>query len=71
MAAPKIGTLVRHPSRPEWGQGRVDEELGTHVMVTFDDLGKVLVNTEAIALEIVLQPETTNAGTSDGGAPRG
>jgi Protein of unknown function (DUF3553) len=50
------GTIVRHPSQPNWGLGQVQSVIGERVTVNFEDQGKVLINTAVIELEIV-EPE--------------
>ncbi len=45
------GQWVRHPSRPDWGPGQVQSALGHRVTVNFEHAGKVLVNTQVVALE--------------------
>ena len=47
------GTLVRHPSQPDWGLGQVQSVIGTRVTVNFEDRGKVLINSAAITLDVV------------------
>ena len=47
------GTLVRHPGQPDWGLGQVQSAIGPRVTVNFEDRGKVLINTSAVALEVV------------------
>jgi FKBP-type peptidyl-prolyl cis-trans isomerase 2 len=45
------GQRVRHPERPEWGEGQVQSVVGDRVTVNFEHAGKVLVNTAVVALE--------------------
>lgn len=45
------GQRVRHPDRPEWGEGQVQSVIGTRVTVNFENAGKVLVNVAVVALE--------------------
>lgn len=47
------GQRVRHPAHPDWGVGQVQSVVGKRVTVNFAHAGKVLVNTAAVALEIV------------------
>jgi hypothetical protein len=47
------GQLVRHPHRPDWGDGQVQSVIGARVTVNFEHAGKVLVNTAVIGLEII------------------
>ncbi len=45
------GQWVRHPSQPAWGRGQVQSVVGARVTVNFEHAGKVLVNTQVVALE--------------------
>jgi hypothetical protein len=47
------GTMVRHPTEPDWGMGQVQSVIGERVTVNFEDRGKVLINAAVIELEIV------------------
>ena len=44
---------MRHPGRPDWGDGQVQSVVGARVTVNFANAGKVLVNTSVVALEII------------------
>lgn len=45
------GQWVRHPGRPDWGDGQVQSVVGARVTVNFEHAGKVLVNAGVVALE--------------------
>ena len=45
------GDYVRHPSQPDWGLGQVQSAIGNRVTVMFEHAGKVLVDTDHVALE--------------------
>lgn len=45
------GTWVRHPDRPDWGDGQVQSVIGARVTVNFENAGKLLINTDLIVLE--------------------
>jgi hypothetical protein len=45
------GQWVRHPDRPDWGDGQVQSVAGERVTVNFENAGKVLVNARLIALQ--------------------
>ena len=45
------GDYVRHPQRPDWGLGQVQTAIGNRVTVMFEHAGKVLVDTDVVALE--------------------
>jgi hypothetical protein len=45
------GQRVRHPDRPEWGEGQVQSVVGSRVTVNFEHAGKVLVNVAVVPLE--------------------
>jgi len=47
------GTLVRHPTQPDWGIGQVQSVIGERVTVNFEDRGKVLINAAVVELEVV------------------
>jgi Protein of unknown function (DUF3553) len=54
MRAPnEPGQWVRHPGQPDWGLGQVQSAIGARVTVNFEHAGKVLVNTDVVALEPV------------------
>jgi len=50
------GVYVRHPRKPEWGLGQVQSAIGNRVTVTFENAGKVLVDTDTVALDRVAAP---------------
>ncbi|MDO9499514.1 DUF3553 domain-containing protein [Falsiroseomonas sp.] len=41
---------VRHPDCPQWGVGQVQSVVGDRVTVNFENLGKVMIRTEHVAL---------------------
>ena len=47
------GVFVRHPERPDWGLGQVQSAIGNRVTVNFENAGKRLINSDAVALEVV------------------
>lgn len=47
------GMLVRHPERPDWGRGQVQSVVGARITVNFENAGKLLINGEVVALEMV------------------
>lgn len=47
------GQRVRHPDRPEWGEGQVQSVVGSRVTVNFEHAGKLLVNVAVVPLEPV------------------
>lgn len=47
------GTMVRHPTQPDWGLGQVQSVIGTRVTVNFENEGKVLINSAAVTLDVV------------------
>ena len=46
------GQFVRHPTQPDWGLGQVQSVVETRVTVNFENVGKILINTVNIPLEI-------------------
>lgn len=45
------GQWVRHPGRPDWGDGQVQSAVEGRVTVNFEHAGKQLINVHAVALE--------------------
>ena len=52
------GQWVRHPNRPDWGFGQVQSAIDDRVTVNFENVGKVLINTAVVALELIDPPES-------------
>ncbi|MGH6960480.1 MAG: DUF3553 domain-containing protein [Dongiaceae bacterium] len=52
------GALVRHPDRPEWGLGQVQSVIGNRITVNFENAGKLLINGDIVALDMV-DPDRT------------
>jgi hypothetical protein len=50
------GQWVRHPLQPAWGIGQVQSAVGARVTVNFEHAGKIFVNTNVVALELVDGP---------------
>ena len=51
------GMLVRHPLKPDWGLGQVQSAVGHRVTVNFEHAGKVLINSDKVALIPVQENE--------------
>jgi uncharacterized protein DUF3553 len=51
------GMRVRHPDRPDWGDGQVQSVIGDRVTVNFTEAGKVLVNAAIVELTIISDDE--------------
>ena len=47
------GALVRHPGRPDWGQGQVQSVTGHRVTVNFEEVGKQVIDASVVALSFV------------------
>lgn len=47
------GALVVNPAQPDWGIGQVQSAIGTKVTVNFENMGKIVVNTAIIDLELI------------------
>ncbi|MBV9784822.1 MAG: DUF3553 domain-containing protein [Acidisphaera sp.] len=45
------GQFVRHPGRPDWGDGQVQSAIGDRITVNFENAGKVLINARVVALD--------------------
>jgi len=52
------GTLVRHPTQPDWGLGQVQSVDGNRITVNFENAGKHLINGEVIDLVTVRDGDT-------------
>ena len=50
------GMRVRHPDRPDWGEGQVQSVIGDRITVNFENAGKLLINAALVELEIVEHP---------------
>jgi hypothetical protein len=48
------GMIVRHPDRPDWGDGQVQSSIGGKITVNFREEGKVVLDGSKVAL-IILQ----------------
>lgn len=44
------GMIVRHPNRPEWGEGQVQSNIGGKITVMFRDAGKVVIDGSHVEL---------------------
>ncbi|BAI76133.1 D-beta-hydroxybutyrate dehydrogenase (plasmid) [Azospirillum sp. B510] len=47
------GAWVRHPDQPDWGLGQVQSAIRNRITVNFEHAGKVLVDSDVIALTVV------------------
>ena len=47
------GHLVRHPGRPDWGDGQVQSVIGAKVTVNFEHAGKQVIDSERVRLTFV------------------
>jgi hypothetical protein len=47
------GMIVRHPARPDWGLGQIQSVIGARVTVNFEHAGKLLIDGERVALDVV------------------
>ena len=47
------GALVRHPDAQDWGVGQIQSVIGSTITVNFEHRGKVVINADRIALELV------------------
>jgi FKBP-type peptidyl-prolyl cis-trans isomerase 2 len=56
MLAP--GMRVRHPGRPDWGDGQVQSVAGGRITVNFPEAGKVVIDGTRIPLVLVALDET-------------
>ncbi len=56
------GMRVRHPDRPDWGDGQVQSVIGDRVTVNFAEAGKVLINAAIIELTILPDDRPAHGG---------
>ncbi len=47
------GLYVRLRDKPEWGLGQVQSAIGARVTVMFENAGKIVVETDVVALDRV------------------
>ena len=47
------GMFVRHPTERRLGLGRVQTVVGAKITVNFENGGKIIINADAVELEIV------------------
>ena len=47
------GMLVRHPDRPDWGDGQVQSNIGGRITVNFREEGKVVLDSARVTLIIL------------------
>lgn len=44
------GMIVRHPDKPEWGEGQVQSNISGTITVMFRDAGKVVIDGSKVDL---------------------
>ena len=47
------GAIVRHPDRPDWGDGQVQSSIGGRITVSFPNAGKVVIESRLVGLIIL------------------
>jgi hypothetical protein len=47
------GMIVRHPDRPDWGEGQVQSNVAGRITVNFREAGKVVIDGAQVVLVIV------------------
>ncbi|KAA5606101.1 DUF3553 domain-containing protein [Roseospira marina] len=47
------GARVRLASQPDWGVGQVQSVVGDRVTVNFEHMGKQVLNTGVVALDVI------------------
>jgi len=47
------GMIVEHPGQPDWGQGQVQSSVGGRVTVNFQEVGKVVIDEDRVALRVI------------------
>lgn len=61
--AVKIGDLIAHPKKAEWGNGEVLAVEGTHVRVYFSNIGEKTIDEQFVSLERVGAVDPNRART--------
>lgn len=51
------GALVVNPAEIDWGIGQVQSTVGTKVTVNFENMGKMVINTTIIHLDVIEQDD--------------
>ncbi len=49
------GDFVRHPGRPDWGQGQVQSMIGHRITVNFENAGKLVIDGNVVELEPIAE----------------
>lgn len=49
----EVGAIVRMPAQPDWGLGQVQSIVGMRITVNFEHRGKVVLQGDGAALEVV------------------
>ncbi len=49
----EVGAIVRLEARPDWGAGQIQSIVGSRVTVTFENAGKVVIDTDEATLTLV------------------
>ncbi|MFT6772366.1 MAG: hypothetical protein ACJA1L_000070 [Paracoccaceae bacterium] len=52
------GDIVRHPGAPDWGLGQVQSVINGRITVNFENVGKQVIVSAVVALELVPQPSS-------------
>lgn len=52
------GALVINPAEPDWGVGQVQSAIGNKVTVNFENMGKLVLNTTIVSLELIELDDT-------------
>lgn len=47
------GMIVRHPDRPDWGEGQVQSNVAGRITVNFREAGKIVIDGAQVVLVIV------------------
>ncbi|MGB1876762.1 MAG: DUF3553 domain-containing protein [Rhodospirillaceae bacterium] len=47
------GALVINPKEEDWGLGQVQSAVGTKVTVNFENMGKIVINTAVVHLDVI------------------
>ena len=45
------GLLVKNPTQPDWGIGQIQSIIKNRITVNFENIGKVVLNSNEVSLE--------------------
>lgn len=51
------GMIVRNPAAPDWGLGQVQSKIGSRITVSFEHMGKQVIDGDRVSLDLVIGEE--------------